>query len=250
MRHQKIKLDNSKPVFFISDTHLHEKKPELTSLFLKFITEKASDAQALFILGDMFDVWLGDDITTPFEQDIARALVKLYQAGTNLYFMQGNRDFLLEERYCQTAGLTKLNDPFEISYHNKTFLLTHGDLLCTDDTSYQLYRKVARSPICKFIFLNLPKKYRNRIAQKLRQKSKSHQQMQPIAKLDVTENGVIKILKHSHASQIIHGHVHRARHVKHTVNNQTIDRHVLGTWHKNGSYIKLEGNKVDILTFE
>ena len=245
-----IALDAKHSVLFISDIHLHEQKPELTSLFLKFLNEKALSAQALFILGDLFDVWLGDDIATPFDHDIAATLRNLKQNGTPIYFMPGNRDFLLSKSYCEIAGLTLLTDPYLLNFGDKKILLTHGDLLCTDDKIYQFYRIIAQHPITKYFFSKFSKSYRNHIAQKLRQNSKRYQKQQPMAKLDATDMGVKKMIKKTVAQVLIHGHVHRANHFKHVLGNRTVDRYVLGTWHKTGSYIELHKDSVSIKCFE
>ena len=244
-----IALDAKQSVLFISDIHLHEQKPELTSLYLKFLEEKAISAQALFILGDLFDVWLGDDIATPFDHDIAAALKHLKQNGTPVYFMPGNRDFLLSKSYCEAAGLTLLTDPYLITFGDKTILLTHGDLLCTDDKMYQFYRTIAQHPIIKYFFSKFSKSYRSRIAQKLRQNSRRYQKQQPIAKLDATDLGVSRMLKKTVAQALIHGHVHRANHFKHVFGKRMVDRYVLGTWHKTGSYIELKKDSISIECF-
>lgn len=239
----------AKPIFFISDIHLHHQKPELTQLFLSFLQEKAIAAQALFILGDLFDVWLGDDLASDFENKIAQAISALSHANIPTYFMPGNRDFLLRNKYCRKANMILLADPCLLHYHNQKLLLTHGDRLCTDDVNYQKYRKFAQNPITRSLFLLLPKKVRNNIAQKLRQKSRDYQQQQPSAKLDVTELGVQSFIHNHPASGLIHGHVHREKTVQHQLKSGPITRYVLGTWHHCGSYIKLDGNHVGIFRF-
>lgn len=246
-----LALDEHRPVLFVSDVHLHENAPHLTALFFRFLDEKVASAQALFILGDLFNVWLGDDIATSFDNEVASHLKMLAQkANIPIYFLPGNRDFLLSKNFGTQAGLTLLNDPSLFNLWGKNILLTHGDLLCTDDKNYQWFRALLQHPITKFIFRRLPKRYRKDIAQKLRRNSKRHQARQPIAVLDATEYGVKKILKNTKAQAIIHGHVHKANHITHHFNEQTIERYVLGTWDKTGSYIELYKDKVSINVFE
>ncbi|MCS5708772.1 UDP-2,3-diacylglucosamine diphosphatase [Candidatus Berkiella cookevillensis] len=235
---------------FVSDVHLSENKPELTALFLKFINEKALFAQELYILGDLFDVWLGDDLIGNFEHEIATALETLANAGVKTYFLAGNRDFFVGEKFLKLAKITALKDPCEISIFGYSLLLTHGDLLCTDDKLYQRYRSFVQNPLSRKIFLRFPIQFRKLIARKLRSRSKQYQQRQPIAKLDVTEEGVQKILAQKQANVIIHGHVHRANTINHNVNGRVITRYVLGTWHHTGSYIVLDTQSVEIKVFQ
>ena len=241
---------NKNHTLFISDVHLSENKPELTALFLKFINEKALFAQELYILGDLFDVWLGDDLIGNFEHEIAAALETLANAGVRTYFLAGNRDFFVGEKFLKLAKVTALKDPCEVSILGYSLLLTHGDLLCTDDKLYQRYRSFVQHPLSRKIFLKFPKRYRTLIARKLRSRSKQYQQQQPIAKLDVTEAGVQKLLAKREANIIIHGHVHRANTINHSVNGKVITRYVLGTWHHTGSYIVLDAQSIEIKVFE
>lgn len=237
-------------ILFVSDVHLSENKPELTALFLKFLNEKASFAQELYILGDLFNVWLGDDLIGSFELEIIAALRALANSGVKTYFLAGNRDFFVGEEFLKLAGLTALCDPSEISFLNHKLLLTHGDLLCSADKLYQRYRAFVQHPLSRKIFLNFPKQVRRYIINKLRSRSKQYQQQQPIAKLDVTEEGVQIMLAQKQATVIIHGHVHRANQFTHTVNNRAITRYVLGTWHHTGSYIVLDDQSIEINVFQ
>ena len=226
--------------YFISDIHLSPEKPELCALFDDFIEKNAYQAKALYILGDLFDVWLGDDLMADFERQIAKTLANLADSGVAVYLVPGNRDFLLDQTFAQLAKLTLLKDPTPIRLYDIDCLLCHGDALCTEDRLYQLYRKVVQHPFCRFLFLHLSRKYRQKIARRLRANSQNYQMKQPQFKLDVTEAGVQHAIQQHPCQMIVHGHVHRAKHAKHSVNQIRVDRYVLGTWHKTGSVISIQ----------
>ncbi len=232
--------------FFISDIHLSAQKPSLCALFESFISINAHKAEALYILGDLFDVWLGDDLISDFETYIANILKNLKKSGVQTYLIPGNRDFLFGQKFATLADITLLKDPTRISLYDTPCLLCHGDEMCTEDTLYQHYRKIVQHPISKFLFLKLPQKYRQNIANKLRANSKNYQQNQPLSKLDVTEAGVQKSISRHPAKMIIHGHVHRANHFQHQVAGKTVDRYVLGTWHNTGSVISVKTNPFEV----
>lgn len=225
-------------VIFVSDVHLSDERPKLTSLFLQFLEGPALDADALYILGDLFDVWVGEDLTFPFHQDIHRALKKLQANNVAVYFIPGNRDFLISSEYLKKLGCQKLADRAVIDLHSVPTLLMHGDLLCTQDKYYQWYRIVAQHPITRFLFLMLPQKTRQGIGRKLREKSRRYQQGKPLNILDVDSNSVDLEMLDAKALQFIHGHVHRANIHTHTVANKHVKRIVLGDWKENkGSFI-------------
>ena len=232
--------------FFISDIHLTPQKPSLCDLFESFISINAHKAEALYILGDLFDVWLGDDLISDFERHIAKILSNLKKSGVQTYLVPGNRDFLFSHKFATLADITLLKSPTPISLYGTPCLLSHGDEMCTEDKLYQYYRKLVQNPISKFLFLKLPQRYRQNIADKLRANSKNYQKSQPLAKLDVTETGVQKSIKRYPTEMIIHGHVHRANHFQHQVTGNTVNRYVLGTWHKTGSVISVTKNPFEI----
>lgn len=235
-------LKPPKVQLLISDIHLTPEKPELCQLFENFIQLNAHRAEALYILGDLFDVWLGDDLIGLFEEKIATVLANLAQSGVNVFFVPGNRDFLISQSFAKLAQLKILNDPTKLKIYSKECILCHGDQLCTEDRLYQVYRKIVRSRLCRFLFLKLSRNYRQNIAKRLRDNSKNYQMKQPLSKLDVTQVGVEKVVQRLSSNMIVHGHVHRAKHQQHTVNNQLINRFVLGTWHKTGSVISVQAD--------
>jgi len=223
-------------VLFVSDVHLSEHQSELTNLFLAFLQGPALQATALYILGDLFDVWVGEDISFPFHSDIHAAFKRLKANNIPIYFIAGNRDFLISSNYLQQIGCKKLPDRMTLSLHGIPTLLMHGDLLCTQDRYYQYYRKVAQHPITRFLFLMLPKETRQNIGRKLRAKSRAYQQGKPLEILDVDPATVQTEMHKSKTRQFIHGHVHRAD--IHSYKENGSKRIVLGDWHENkGSFV-------------
>ena len=196
-------------ILFISDLHLTKKKPQLTCLFKKFLNEQAIHAESLYILGDFFDAWIGDDDDCEYYLSIIDALKQLSDTGVPIYFMVGNRDFLVGKRFCRMTGCQLLKDPVVIDLYGIKTLLKHGDDLCLDDKSYLLYRKIVRNLWVKMFYLALPLKRRRNIAAKIRNKSqqKEHQTVQQI--LDIPEEAVTKVMATYGVNQFIHGHTHR-----------------------------------------
>lgn len=217
-------------VLFISDLHLSATHPDMVALFMHFLEGPVKGAKALYILGDLFDVWVGQDIHREFQATIQQALAKVVKSGTPVYFMNGNRDFLMQNAYLKAAGIERLEDPTLIDLHGTPTLLMHGDTLCTQDKAYQRFRRIAQNPITKFLFLSLPKKKRDTISKKLRAKSQQYQKTQSLTILDVTEEAVKNVMNKHNVSQLIHGHVHRP-------NIHDHKRFVLGDWHDKGSLI-------------
>jgi len=228
-------LPNS--TLFISDIHLSSKNPALADIFFQFLEGPAREAEALYILGDLFDVWVGNDIDIAFQKKVQHALKTLSSQGIKLYFINGNRDFLLSNAFLKEAGCQKLNDPTIIDLHGTPTLLTHGDKLCTQDIAYQRYRCIAQHPLTRFIFLKLPKKTRENISQKLRQKSQQYQRGQETTILDVSLDAVDKLMDRYKVTQMIHGHVHRPKIHTLSINEKAASRIVLGDWYTTGSVI-------------
>ena len=224
-----------KNYYLIADLHLSEARPDALKLFAHFLKEITSPDNILFILGDFFDYWVGDDAMNGFQRHAVNLLAYAHDGGLIVYFMHGNRDFLIGKRFAQQAKLTLISDPFVLKLKHKSILLMHGDLLCTDDKSYQLFRKIARNSIIKSLYLALPLKIRQAIAQKIRLKSKQKNEKYKI--IDVTEQGIQQYLTPHRL--LIHGHTHlfNAHHKKHYT------RYVLGDWFINGSYIHIDSDE-------
>jgi UDP-2,3-diacylglucosamine hydrolase len=215
---------------FISDLHLEESRPDITRAFLAFLQDRAVNAHTLYILGDFFEAWIGDDEHTPLQEQIAAALKQISSSGTALYVMHGNRDFLLGQDYCQRIGATLLDDPTVIDLYGTPTLLMHGDSLCTADVEYQKFRANMRNPKTQQMLLARPLKDRQLMARQLREMSMAKNKGKSQAIMDVTAKEVVRVMEQHNVPQLIHGHTHRpARHPL-QVNSQPAERIVLGDW--------------------
>ncbi len=226
-------------ILLISDLHLHEERPDITGAFLAFLAQHAKHAQALYILGDFFEVWIGDDAITPFQRSIAQALSDIAATGTRIYLMHGNRDFLIGEDFCELAGCQLLKDPSLVHLAGEPVLLMHGDSLCTSDRSYIRLRRVLRNPLILFVLRNLPLRTRQRLAGDLRQKSKSSTRMKASDITDVNPAEVDRIMAQHKVHTLIHGHTHRPAVHELADHKQRI---VLGDWDTQGWFIKATAN--------
>ena len=209
----------------IADLHLNPNEVEKNQLFINFCQNEASAADQLFILGDLFNTWLGDDLSIPIYQQIVDALKSLSQ-HTQIFLMHGNRDFLLADEFARQSGVTLISMPYLLESNLGDFVLTHGDELCTDDESYQQLKSILQHPITKFIFVHLPKKLRLKLAGQLRKKSVEAQQTKTIDIMDVNEQTVISLMQKYPQANLIHGHTHRLN----THKNADFTRYVLGDW--------------------
>ena len=209
----------------IADLHLNPNEVEKNQLFINFCQNEASAADQLFILGDLFNTWLGDDLSIPIYQQIVDALKALSQ-HTQIFLMHGNRDFLLADEFARQSGVTLISMPYLLESNLGDFVLTHGDELCTDDESYQQLKSILQHPITKFIFIHLPKKLRLKLAGQLRKKSVEAQQTKTIDIMDVNEQTVISLMQKYPQANLIHGHTHRLN----THKNADFTRYVLGDW--------------------
>lgn len=221
---------------FISDLHLSEEHPHTTDLFLGFLQHTAPDAEALYVLGDLFEAWAGDDdLEDPFHQRVTGALKKLSTAGTCIYLMHGNRDLLMDKALETACGATLLRDPTTVNLYGKQALLTHGDILCTDDTDYQAYRKQVHDPAWQRQFLAQPLAQRKAFIAHLRTRSQDEKRTKSSSIMDVNADAVANLLREHHYPQLIHGHTHRmAHHILH-IDGHTCERWVLGDWDKDGN---------------
>lgn len=225
-------------ILLISDLHLEEKRPDITRAFLLFLATRARQAEALYILGDFFEVWIGDDGMTPFQHEIAGALRELSEAGTRIYLMHGNRDFLIGKRFCREAGCILLSDPHKVQMNGEPVLLMHGDSLCTLDVGYMKLRRWLRNPLSLLILRNLPLSTRQKLARKLRNESRAQTRMKASEIVDVTPQEVIKVMAAHGVRTLIHGHTHRPAVHNLEVNGQPARRIVLGDWDHQGGHCR------------
>jgi UDP-2,3-diacylglucosamine hydrolase len=232
---------------FISDLHLDPARPHITDLFGRFIASEARKADALYILGDLFEAWVGDDDPSDVGGFVAGALCSLRDAGVPVYFMRGNRDFLLGDAYARRAGMTILPDPAVVMLHGNPTLLMHGDLLCTDDVAYQQFRAQTRNPEWQRQFLAQPLPARLAFAGQARAASRAHQsglQSQGLmeAITDVAPATVDTTLSRYGIDTLIHGHTHRPAVHEHA----GARRIVLGDWYEQGSVLRIDAQGAEL----
>jgi len=226
---------------FISDLHLCPTRPAINALFEHFIRDIAPQAEALYILGDFFEYWAGDDdLIEPFHTAIAQQLSALAASGTRLFLMHGNRDFLIGEAFQRAAHITLLPDPTLIDLYGQPTLLMHGDTLCSDDVEYQAFRSQVRNPDWQRQFLATPLATRKAQIEALRQRSEQEKSSKAAEIMDVNATTVENVLREYGYPRLIHGHTHRpARHV-HTVDGKTCERWVLTDWYASGGYLRCD----------
>jgi UDP-2,3-diacylglucosamine hydrolase len=229
-------------ILLISDLHLEEQRPDITQAFLQFLQHRARGAVALYILGDFFEVWVGDDAMSPFQQSIATALRELSDSGTRIFLMHGNRDFMLGQAFCRQAGCTLLNDPCVVNLHGEQVLLMHGDSLCTSDAAYMRMRKLLRNPVSLWILHHLSLTKRQQLARKLRKESQVQTQQKTSSITDVTAEEVPRIMAKYGVRTLIHGHTHRPKIHQLLVNEQAAQRIVLGDWDQQGWALQVDAN--------
>lgn len=237
---------------FVSDLHLDPRRTAITDLFLDFLQWRASDAEALYILGDLFEVWIGDDDDGELGKQVAGALNTLSQRGVPVYLMHGNRDFLLGERFVAAGGARLLPEAVVIDLHGIPTLIMHGDTLCTDDVRYQAFRARVRSPQWQAQILALPFAQRRIMAKQLRQDSQTAMQEKAAEITDVNPRTVIQTMGRHGVRRLIHGHTHRPRIHDLTIDGEPAQRIVLGDWYEQGSVLicdttgcELEGLSLD-----
>jgi UDP-2,3-diacylglucosamine hydrolase len=220
------------PSRFVADVHLSAAHPARTALFLRFLETQAPYSAALYLLGDIFDVWLGDDDTSQLAQTVIAALWRLTGTGTSVFYLHGNRDFLLGAQFLAATGVQLVPDPVLLDLHGIATLLTHGDQLCTDDLAYQAFRQQVRAPAWQQHFLARPLAERLAIAQGYRADSQREQRAKPDIILDVNPDAVRQLFAaHPAALRLIHGHTHRpAAHVLTLAAGRTATRYVLPAW--------------------
>lgn len=224
---------------FISDLHLDEARPHIVELFTRFLSEDARKAQALYILGDLFESWIGDDDDAPLPAKVADALSALRQSGVPIYFMHGNRDFLLGEDYAKRSGMTLLRDPTVIDIGGERVLLMHGDTMCIDDVDYQKFRKLVRDPAWQRDFLAKPLSERRAFAARARNESMKHTGSAKAEIMDVNPTAVEAAMQTHGVRRLIHGHTHRPATHRLIVDEQSAERIVLGDWYEQSSVLTL-----------
>jgi UDP-2,3-diacylglucosamine hydrolase len=225
---------------FISDLHLSAERAGLVSAFHAFIRGPARGAAALYVLGDLFDVWLGDDqLRDPLAGGVAAAFAELARSGTPVCLQHGNRDFLLGQRFAEASGATLLEDAVVHDVHGTRTLIMHGDQLCTDDVGYQRYRAFWQSPVRRRRVLALPFSVRRAIAAALSARSRRAIVSKPEKIMDVNDDAVAAALRNAGVTRLIHGHTHRPAFHTHVVDGRSCARYVLADWYSKASYLEV-----------
>lgn len=222
---------------FVSDLHLDASRPAATDCFLRFLAGPARDAGTLYILGDLFEAWTGDDAAGPHELKILSALRRYTTAGCRCLFLRGNRDFLVGARFAAATGATLLQDETLIELNGHRALLMHGDTLCTDDHAYQRYRRFVHRPVIQALYLNLPARVRAGIAAYARRRSMAANAGKAAAIMDVNPAAVADALRRHGVQLLIHGHTHRQAVHALEIDGQAARRVVLGAWYEQGSVL-------------
>jgi UDP-2,3-diacylglucosamine hydrolase len=237
-------------ILFISDLHISLEKPEITRRFLAFLQNRATKASAVYILGDLFDAWIGDDDPTPPNNKIRKQLKRLTDSGTRFFLQQGNRDFLLGKQFCEDTGVILLDDYQVIDLHGVATLLTHGDLLCSDDLPYQAFRAKSHTTEWQQAVLSKPLLLRLLAARWYRLRSYFHKRKKSRDIMDVNQDTVIKVMSDHNCLRLIHGHTHRPDVHSFEINGQTAQRFVLAAWSKDAGEILCwnnEGYQIEVI---
>ena len=230
--------------YFISDLHLEKIKSPITNIFTKFLDELNKN-DSLYILGDLFESWIGDDDVSELSQYIADRLGSLSERNISVAIMHGNRDFLIGEDFCKASSIELINDPRIIEIDTKKVMLTHGDELCTDDIEYQAFRSVVRNPLWQKDFLNFPISKREKIAGEAKDASKDSKENKAMEIMDVNTDAVFKAFNDHEIEIMIHGHTHRPNIHKVSNEGKNLTRYVLGDWSKNSAII-LKWNEAEV----
>ncbi|WP_394388127.1 UDP-2,3-diacylglucosamine diphosphatase [Shewanella woodyi] len=235
---------------FIGDLHLSADRPDITSAFNHFLDNELHDVEALYILGDLFEVWIGDDIAEPFALELATKL-KAISSRLPIYYIHGNRDFLIGHEYAQQSGMTLLPEVHKFNLYGVPTVILHGDSLCTLDKAYQRFRCFRNLKLIKWLYGKLPKSSRLKIARDIRSKSTQSNQRKSMTIMDVESDAVEQLLKQADAMQMIHGHTHRPK--MHTIQTQTDTqkectktRIVVGDWYEQTSVLSISPDKISL----
>ena len=230
--------------YFISDLHLERIESPITNIFTAFLDD-LNQNDSLYILGDLFESWIGDDNVSELSQYISDRLLMLSERDISVAIMHGNRDFLIGEDFCKASSIKLINDPRIIEIDTKKVMLTHGDELCTDDSEYQAFRSVVRNPLWQKDFLNFPISKREKIAGEAKDASKDSKENKAMEIMDVNTDAVLKAFNDQNIEIMIHGHTHRPNIHKVSNEGKNLTRYVLGDWSKNSAII-LKWNEAEV----
>ena len=235
--------------FLISDLHLHQGQKFVPELFFHFMENIAPESENLYVLGDLFEYWVGDDFVSEFNQQIMQSFRNYSDTGKKLYFIHGNRDFLLGDEFIRSAGGELLEEFTVTNIGSHPTLLMHGDTLCTKDENYQIFRKQVRAPAWQQEFLSQPLAKRKEIAEQLRDESMADQKNKSEEIMDVTAEEVERCFSEYKVNRMIHGHTHRQFHHHSKLNEKPVERIVLGDWGEIGNYCRCEDESIRLVSF-
>jgi UDP-2,3-diacylglucosamine hydrolase len=233
---------------FISDLHLEADRPDIAAQFFEFLETEARVAEALYILGDLFEAWVGDDDPNPHYAECKQSIRALADSGVPVYFMHGNRDFLIGEDFAADTGATILADPTLVDLYGTNVLLSHGDALCTDDVEYQQVRTMTRDPAWQAAMLAKSLEERVAIARHARKESMARGQTLDMDIMDVNQQAVEQTLRDSGAEVLLHGHTHRPDVHDIDLGERQAKRIVLGDWYEQGSYVRWDEGGPELLS--
>ena len=231
---------------FVSDLHLDGASPEIARQFHAFLASEARSAEALYILGDLFEAWLGDDDPDPAARTTVRALRALTDSGVPVFVMHGNRDFLIGERFCRDTGATLLPDGTVVELYGERAVLLHGDALCTDDASYQRLRRIVRNPVVRGLFRIMTLNQRRALAARMRAGSRAHVGMTAPEIMDVNAEAVAQAFRMAGVRTMIHGHTHRPAVHPLEIDGAPAKRIVLGDWYTQGSVLEVSAGGFEL----
>jgi UDP-2,3-diacylglucosamine hydrolase len=236
-------------LYFISDLHLEASRPDISDAFFSYLDNLPADAEHLYILGDFFEVWIGDDDDDIFHNQVIDALARKTRAGTRISLMHGNRDFLIGATFAARTGITLLPDPFLLNYSGHSYLLMHGDSLCTADTRYMAFRNQVRNPAWQSALLQKTLDERRAIARSLRQTSQQEGAQKAEYIMDVTPDEVVGALRNAGVTTLIHGHTHRPAIHDIDMGGTAGKRIVLGDWDKAGFDLRIDADGIELRRF-
>ncbi|MET1256071.1 UDP-2,3-diacylglucosamine diphosphatase [Aliikangiella maris] len=231
-------------IHLISDLHLCETQPHLLDLFSHYMQHIAPKCQTLIVLGDLFEVWVGDDHHSDFNQQVIAAFRDFVEHDKKLFIAHGNRDFLLGEQFMVASGAIFIDEPYLCHWNNKSVCLLHGDALCTDDLAYQQFRQMVRNQQWQQNFLSQPLANRLAYAADVRQQSQQQQSEKSMQIMDVNAQAVNDLIQQTQCDWLIHGHTHREGKHQLTINNRPCERIVLSDWGNNGHYLEFTHNQL------
>ncbi|BCN24443.1 UDP-2,3-diacylglucosamine diphosphatase [Vibrio alfacsensis] len=231
---------------FISDLHLTPTRSDITECFVTFMRTEAIKAEALYVLGDLFEFWVGDDDKTPFADQIRSEFKALTDTGVSVFFIQGNRDFLLGKRFCKETGVTLLDDVCKIELYGQNAVILHGDTLCIDDVKYQEFRKTVHKPWLQWLFNRIPWFIKKRIVSKVQSDIRDDKQMKSLDIMDVNQKEVEYVLSTNNVNLMIHGHTHRPDIHNFVIDGEQKTRIVLGDWYTQGSVLTVNPSGFDL----